>query len=119
MARILFGDDDRDLRHVFRTLLEQAGHELLMAAAPADVLAHLKDGHPDLVMVDLRFPKSHDGLALIRNIRESGSKTPILLLSGAPDEIEGQPEEAMITRLLPKPPRVLELLQAIEELTHG
>ena len=119
MARILFADDDREQLHIFQLLLQSSGHELLLATNVAEVAAHLEEGPVDLLVVDLRFPCSADGLALIRRVRESGCRTPIIVLSGWPDEICDVPEERMISRVMMKPVRVPELLDAIADLTSA
>lgn len=118
MARILFGDDDREQLHIFQLLLESQGHELLLAAAPCEVLDWIEKAPPDLLIVDLRFPSYEEGRALLRDIRESGCGTPIIVLSGWPDEIQGAPEEKLVNLLMTKPARVPDLLRAIAELTR-
>jgi CheY-like chemotaxis protein len=114
----VFGDDDAEQRDLFRILLEGAGHEVVSAATAAEVLGQLERGAVDLLIVDLRFPRCEDGLALIRSVRELGCRGPILLLSGWPDEIHGRPEEEMVTRILVKPVPVPELLREIAELAR-
>jgi DNA-binding response OmpR family regulator len=118
LARILFADDDREQLQVFQLLLESQGHEVLLAACAAEVLALLDGPPPGLLIVDLRFPSCADGLALLRGIRAAGCAMPIILLSGWPDEIQGAPELQLVSRVMVKPPRVPELLQAIDSLTR-
>lgn len=91
---------------------------MLPAAAPSEVLQLLEEGPPDLLIVDLRFPSFDEGIDLLRSIRGSGCRKPIILLSGWPDEIQGAPEEKLVNLLMMKPARVPELLRAIAELTR-
>ena len=112
MARILFADDDADQLRLFQVLLEAAGHAVQLAADPAAMLRQL-ESRPDLLMMDLRFPDTRVGLALIRRIREQGDTLPVIVLSGWPEELYGQPEEKMVERVLVKPIGAADLLKAI------
>ncbi len=116
MARILFADDDIEQLRLFRMLLESAGHAVVVADDPAERLRQLAQSGPHLLVMDLRFPDTRVGLALIRRIREQGCKTPVIILSGWPEELYGQPEEAMVERILVKPIAVGDLLQVIAAL---
>lgn len=97
-------------------VLESAGHAVVLADDPAQMLRELAASGPDLLIMDLRFPDLRVGLALIRHIRERGSKAPMIILSGWPEELYGQPEEAMVQRILVKPVAAAELLQIIASL---
>jgi CheY-like chemotaxis protein len=73
--------------------------------------------------MDLRFPNaagqpdSREGMALIRRIREAGYRAPVIVLSGWPEDLYGEPEEEMVSRIMVKPVRIPLLLELIEELT--
>src|SRR5260221_10246474 len=105
MCRILVADDDQ-LQLDFRKLvLEADGHEVTVALDPHETIRHLQQGAADLVVMDLRFPNSTGkpdaavGLALIRRIRDVGCLVPVIVLSGWPDDLYGQPEEKMVSRI--------------------
>lgn len=115
MALILIADDDDVQLRLFRMLLEAAGHTVLSAELPSEMLRQLASA-PQVVIMDLRFPDTRVGLALIRRIRELGSKMPVIILSGWPEELYGQPEEAMVERILVKPIPAAELLSVIAAL---
>ncbi len=116
MARVLVADDDHDQLRLFKLVLESAGHVLDVAADPAEMLRRLEQNTPHLLVMDLRFPDSRVGLALIRHIREQGSTLPVIVLSGWPEELYGQPEEAMVQLILVKPIGPAALLKAIADL---
>ena len=92
-----------------------------MALEPSGALEQLDRGW-DLLIMDLRFlncagvADPREGLALIRRIRERGSKIPVVVLSGWPDDLYGRPEERMVSRVMPKPVPTRDLLAAIAEL---
>jgi DNA-binding response OmpR family regulator len=86
MARILLIDDDPSLREVLGLALEDAGHELLLAADGLLGMELLKR-KPDLIISDINMPRL-DGFSLCRKLRESGSTLPLLLLSSRDSEID-------------------------------
>ncbi len=75
--------------------------------------------------MDLRFPNidgENDaavGLALIRDIRESGSHVPVIVVSGWAADLEGRPEEQLVSCVLLKPVGMAALLQAVGALVSS
>jgi CheY-like chemotaxis protein len=116
VALILVADDDCEQLKLARMLLESAGHAVLLADDPAKMLRELSAAGPHLLIMDLRFPDLRIGLALIRHIREQGSKVPMIILSGWPEDLYGQPEEAMVQSILVKPIAAADLLRNIAAL---
>ena len=122
MSRILVADDDAIQLDLRKQLLEIAGYQVDIAFTALQTLHLLTKRPPDLVIVDLRLPNeqgdsdAREGLALIRRIREIASWVPILVLSGWPEDIYGQPEEQLVSRVLLKPVRTPEFLNTIRDL---
>jgi len=118
MARVLVVDDDAGQLELRCTLLATGGHQVLPAFSPSQAVRQIASA--DLVVMDLRFPNAQgeddaaEGLVLIRRIHEA-SRVPIIVLSGWPDCLEGQPEAQHISRVLVKPISLEALLQAIAE----
>ena len=125
MSRILLADDDPDQLAVNKTLLESFGHEVVVAEGPSEALRELERSAPGLVMMDLRFPNAagrpdaREGMALIRGIREAGYRLPVVVLSGWPEELYGEPEERMVSRIMVKPVEIPVLLETIATLTSA
>jgi CheY-like chemotaxis protein len=71
----------------------------------------------ELIIMDLRMPDAVTGLGLIRQIRHSGHGGPVIVVSGWPDELYGQPEERMVSRVMVKPVPIAELFEVIRQLT--
>ncbi|MBZ5725437.1 MAG: response regulator [Acidobacteriia bacterium] len=122
MPRILLADDDLTQLHLQQQVLEAAGHQVDVAPTPSLTLRHVMRSAPDLVIMDLRFPDgsalpdAREGLLLIRRIRELGCHAPVIVLSGWPDDLHGQPEEGMVSHVMVKPVKMRVLLAAIGEL---
>ncbi|PWT97162.1 MAG: hypothetical protein C5B51_31940 [Terriglobia bacterium] len=120
MPRILVADNDVAQLDLRCRMLEAGGYTVLAAFCPSEALRHL--ARADLILMDLRFPNSEGvddadvGMALIREIRESGCHLPLIVLSGWPADLEGQPEEQMVSRVMVKPVSFERLLQAVGEL---
>jgi CheY-like chemotaxis protein len=122
MCRILVADDDRQQLDLRKLLLEQAGHEVDLALDALETIRHVEQGYADLVIMDLRFPNpsgtpdSAEGLALIRRIRDMGCRAPVIVLSGWPADLYGQPEEQLVSRIMVKPVNTATLMEAIQDL---
>jgi len=122
MFRILVADDDAIQLDLRKQVLEIGGYRVEIAFTAAQAIRRLQKSPADLVVLDLRFPNArgvHDpqeGLALIRGIRDLGLGIPLIVLSGWPQDLYGQPEEPLVSRILLKPVKTPELLHAIGEL---
>ncbi len=82
--RVALADDDVLLRAGLASLLEQSGFEVVgQACDGAELVAIVRERHPDLVLVDIRMPpgQSTEGLQAARQIRAERPQTAILVLS--------------------------------------
>src|SRR5687767_4700057 len=79
---VIVADDTAFVRDRFKAALEGAGHRALTARTGPELLAELRQGAVDLVVLDLRLPQAH-GLDLLRNIRKVVTpQVPIVIFSG-------------------------------------
>lgn len=77
--RILVVDDHPAVRKGLAFMLAPDGVEVCAEAeGPAEALAHVEDGRPDLAIVDLSL-ENEDGLPLIADLRQRG--VPVLVYS--------------------------------------
>ena len=117
MARVLVADDDPRLLELQARLLEAGGHQVTLAFSTSEVIRQL-DG-AEVVVMDLRFPNpqgvsdAREGRKLIRRIRESGCQAPLIVMSGWPEDLLGTPEAEFVSRILMKPVKLVDLLQAV------
>jgi CheY-like chemotaxis protein len=122
MSRILVADDDPVQLDLRKQILEMAGYRVELALTALQTVRRLENAPADLVILDLRFPNAlgesdaREGMALIRRIRELGYRAPLMVLSGCPEDLYGQPEEQLVSRILLKPVRTRELLDTIRDL---
>jgi len=92
MARILFADDNADMRAYVSRLLGPY-YDVLTAADGQAALAAVQESHPDLVLADVMMP-GMDGFELLRVLRSDAAtnRIPVILLSaraGEEAQIEG------------------------------
>jgi two-component system, OmpR family, KDP operon response regulator KdpE len=82
---LLVVDDEPPIRRLLRTSLGAEGFEVIEADSAEKALTAIETRKPEIVILDLGLP-DQDGLDVIRSIRKSGSKLPIVVLSSRGDE---------------------------------
>jgi two-component system chemotaxis response regulator CheY len=80
MAKILICEDDELYQQIAEAAFAGSGHDVRFAPNGREAIDLLRTGGFDLVVTDLLMPDK-DGLEVIRAIRESSKKTPILAMT--------------------------------------
>jgi CheY-like chemotaxis protein len=82
MQTILLVEDYEDVRRMLKILLESEQFRVLEAATGVEALNVVKNGRPDVILMDLALP-GLDGFETIRRIRkiEGFQNTPIIVLT--------------------------------------
>ncbi|MCH7545512.1 MAG: response regulator [Planctomycetes bacterium] len=79
--RIMLVDDSKTMREFQRNILGQLGYsELEEACDGQDALSKLSAFNPELILVGWNMPNM-DGLTFVKNIRQQGIKTPIIMVT--------------------------------------
>jgi two-component system, cell cycle sensor histidine kinase and response regulator CckA len=78
---VLMIDDDSSYILLVERYFLARGHTFIGAVSKEHALNILSDNKFDVLLVDMNMPGS-DGLEVLRKIRESGIKTPAIILSG-------------------------------------
>ena len=115
-ARVVVVDDDDALRNAVRRALRLEGYDVATAADGADALSQLGLLQADLVVLDVLMPVL-DGVTVCRRLRESGDRTPILMLTArdaVSDRVTGL--DAGADDYLTKPFALEELLARVRAL---
>lgn len=116
--KLLIVEDDKEAAAYLKRALSEAGHTVDAAVTGREGLM-LAAGEPyDVIVLDRMLPQI-DGLAILRTIRASGVKTPVLLLTalgGIDDRVEGL--EAGGDDYLVKPFAFAELLARVNALAR-
>jgi DNA-binding response OmpR family regulator len=81
MAKILLVEDDNDLANTVRTFLIFQRHAVERIGDGQDALDHLLTFDYELVILDWELPRV-SGIEILREFRNRGANTPILMLTG-------------------------------------
>lgn len=89
MFQILVVEDDKELRHLFCTVLEKKGYHCISAENGKKALEQLDKEYIDLIISDIMMPVL-DGYTLIQEIRQANYKQPVLIITAKDsfDDIE-------------------------------
>jgi two-component system, OmpR family, response regulator MprA len=115
-VRILVVDDERAVREAVDRALRLDGHEVDLAGDGSEALAAVARLRPDAVVLDVLMPQL-DGLEVCRQLRASGDRTPVLVLTArdaVADRVRGL--DAGADDYLVKPFALEELLARVRAL---
>ena len=90
-ARLLVVEDDPNILELLSASLRFAGFDVSTATSGSAAVNAAKDRRPDLVVLDVMLPDL-DGFEVIRLMRESGTRTPVVFLTArdaTDDKIRG------------------------------
>jgi two-component system OmpR family response regulator len=116
--KLLIVEDDKEAAGYLKRALSEAGHAVHHAAGGRDGLMLAAVEPYDVIILDRMLPEV-DGLSILRTIRASGVKTPVLLLTamgGIDDRVEGL--DAGADDYLVKPFAFAELLARVNALAR-
>ena len=80
MFRIMVVEDDRELREMFCSVLEENGFSPVPASDGLDAFDILDRTHVDLVITDVMMPNM-DGFSFIRHLRQAKYTLPVLVIT--------------------------------------
>jgi two-component system phosphate regulon response regulator PhoB len=88
-ASILIVEDEADLRELMRYNLEAEGFRIVMAESGDEAVERIRDGVPDLILLDWMLP-GLSGIELCRRwrSREETARTPIIMITARGEEEE-------------------------------
>ena len=113
MAKILVVDDEQEVLISLKDLLEQAGHEVVVAGSGLEALAILNETRVDVAFVDVVMPKI-DGRTLMRRLNQDHPRVRTVLMSGVEDVMDLPARELGVIPALRKP-FTLDQVQAVLE----
>ncbi|NIE79394.1 response regulator [Asaia sp. As-1742] len=82
---LLVVDDEPAIRRLLRTTLASQSWRVLEAGTGDNALRVASETPPDLVLLDLGLP-DHDGIGILRRLREMHPALPVVILSVRDDE---------------------------------
>lgn len=117
--RVLLVEDDREMAANLRQSLEQEGHDVEHVGDGETGEAFAKSRSYDVIVLDRMLPKKH-GTKVVKDLRDSGVTTPVLIVSALQDpaqRVEGL--DAGANDYLGKPFDTDELLARVRALQKG
>jgi CheY-like chemotaxis protein len=84
MANILIVDDDLDIIDSLKMILESNGHRVLVKTDTDNLVEHILQATPDLIILDIIFPEDPNaGFTAARELHKNDNvkDIPVLLLS--------------------------------------
>lgn len=116
IGKIMYLEDEAEAMCVMMDFLNSRGFAVIPAKSYEEGLKNLKKHKPDLILVDLKlFDKS--GLDFIREIRNSGNQTPVIVVTAYPEKMaEVTLKDLNIHALFIKPLSYENLYKIIKEI---
>jgi DNA-binding response OmpR family regulator len=115
-SRILVVEDSLDIAEGLQRSLEYDGYTVSLATKAAHALAVATSDKPELIVLDLGLPDK-DGYEVLRELRERGVMTPVLILSARREEADKlQGFRLGADDYVTKPFSILELMARISAL---
>jgi len=79
-VKILVVDDDETVLDFLKEVVESQGYTFLRAASGKEAIDKIKEGRPNLVVLDIVMP-GLDGLEVLRLIRNEDKNLPVVMLT--------------------------------------
>jgi DNA-binding response OmpR family regulator len=86
-AHILLADDEAAITANLGPFLERSGFRVSLAADGRSALDRARSERPDLIVLDILMPHL-DGREVLRQLRQAGQQTPVILLTGVGESTE-------------------------------
>jgi DNA-binding NtrC family response regulator len=98
--KLLVADDEKNLRELYKTELEEEGYEVVTAANAAEVMKLLEAGEYDVIVLDIKMP-GMSGIDLLQKIMARDKRQPVVLNTAFPsyrDNFMTWPAEAYVVK---------------------
>ena len=110
--KILFVDDELDMRIFLSTVLKTEGYEAVAARNALEGIKKARDACPDLIIMDVMMPQA-GGVTLFQELKKDAqlSHVPVIMLSGVSEKAFSHHLKMLNVRLddsLPPPDAYME-----------
>ena len=87
VTTVLLAEDDAAIAEPLSRALQREGYGVAVAVDGVTALERLREGHVDLLVLDLGLP-GMDGLEVCRRVRAEQPDLPVLMLTARTDEVD-------------------------------
>ena len=111
--RVLIIDDEQDICQILKEKLNGLGFEVAVAYEGKEGFKKVLTFLPNCVLLDIRMPDGEDGLTFLRHLRsfrdenstneEQIRRTPVIMLTGAGDQMRPLFQQEGISDYVEKP----------------
>src|SRR5512136_2458761 len=116
MAKVLLIDDDVLILNVLADMLTRAGFETSSYSRPLEALAAVETERPDVIISDYLMAEMNGIAFLELSVPRSPESARFLCSPHADSDVVMQAVNAgQVTRIIPKPPRELDLIAAVSQ----
>lgn len=118
---VMIIDDDPECLKSLDYALQLNGFKVYAFLSPAKAMAELNSLDVDVVITDYHFPHIQiKGTAIIEQNRNSGSNTPVIIITGDQDkQIETLSRRAGAYAFFKKPMNIKKIITTIEAIPNG
>lgn len=114
MAVVLIADDETDVRQLQIDYLQHVGFQIIEASNGELAWQLYKKHSPDIVVTDVRMPIMN-GIQLLKAIREENKDFPVIVITGYAVEEAIEVERLGASKIIVKPFKLTDLLDAVNE----
>jgi len=121
MSRILIIDDDINLLHMVKLMLERVGHQVDISKDGEKGIVLAAEDHPDLAIIDVMMP-GLSGYDVVRKLRQDPhtARIPIIILTARSQPMDKEMAlEAGANAFLSKPVAAQELIERVDAVLRA
>ena len=85
VRKLLVVDDERDICEFVKNFLQERGYEVMAVSNGDDALASVKDGKPDLVLLDIKM-QGMDGIAVLKHLKDIDRRLKVVMVTALEDQ---------------------------------
>ncbi len=118
-TRVLFVDDENNIRLTLPAILEMHGYDVTVAADVPEALSHIQQRTFDVLITDLNIGQPGDGFTVVSAMRRTQPEAVTIIITGYPAfETALQAIRKQVDDYVVKPTDVGQLVRVIERRLH-